>query len=101
MNSMDMERARREELRWLILRALYAAQPVGTSERIIRTVVDPIIRGVTELEIRNQIDYLHERKLVGVEKEHPVWFAKINRAGIDVVEYTVPCDPGIARPKAW
>jgi hypothetical protein len=101
MNSLDMEKARREELRWLILRSLYAAQPIGTSEMIIRTVVDPIVRGVTELEIRNQLDYLLERKLIGIEKNHPVWFAKINRTGIDLVEYAVDCDPGIARPKAW
>lgn len=96
-----MEKARREELRWLILRSLYAAQPVGTSEFIIRTVVDPIIRGVTELEIRNQLDYLLERRLVSVEKNHPVWHSKINNHGIDVVEYTVDCDPGIARPNKW
>jgi hypothetical protein len=68
---------------------------------IIRTVVDPIIRGVTELEIRNQLDYLAERKLIKIEKNQPVWFAKINRDGIDIVEYTVMCDPGIARPAKW
>jgi hypothetical protein len=101
MNSMNMEKARREELRWLILRSLYAAQPIGTSEMIIRTVVDPIVPGVTELEIRNQLDYLTERQLVITEKNRPVWFSKINRYGIDVVEYTVDCDAGIARPKAW
>ncbi|MFA5423051.1 MAG: hypothetical protein WC374_04270 [Phycisphaerae bacterium] len=101
MNSMDMEKARREELRWLILRSLYAAQPVGTSEIIIRTAVDPVIPGVTALEIRNQLDYLTERKLIHTEKNRPVWFAKIDRYGIDIVEYTVDCDPGIARPKEW
>jgi hypothetical protein len=101
MTLMDMEKARREELRWLILRALYAAQPVGTSEIIIRTAVDSIIPGVTELEARNQLDYLTERKLISVEKNRPVWFAKINNHGIDFVEYSVECYPGIARPKKW
>jgi hypothetical protein len=98
---MDMEKARREDLRWLILRSLYAAQPIGTSEMIIRTAVEPIVPGVTELEIRNQLDYLTQRKLIETEKNRPVWFAKINRYGIDVVEYTLDCDPGIARPKKW
>jgi hypothetical protein len=26
---------------------------------------------------------------------------KLTRIGIDVVEYTVECDPGIARPKKY
>jgi len=101
MNSMDMEKARREELRWLILRSLYAAQPIGTSEMIIRCVIDPIIHGITELETRNQLDYLLERKLISIERNKPTWHAKINRNGIDVVEYTLDCDPGIARPAKW
>lgn len=96
-----MEKARREESRWLILRALYAAQPIGTTETIIHTAIESSVPGITEHEIRNQLDYLAERKLVTVEKNRPVWFAKINRHGIDVIEYTVDCDPGIARPKPW
>jgi hypothetical protein len=35
--TMDMEKARREELRWLILQALNAAQPVGAPETIVKT----------------------------------------------------------------
>ncbi len=88
-------------MRWLILRALYSAQPVGTSEVIVRVAIGPVIPDVTENEIRRELDYLKERKLVSVEEDRPIWLAKINRYGIDVVEYTVPCDPGIARPKKW
>jgi hypothetical protein len=98
---IDMEKVRREELRWLILRSLYAAQPIGTSEVIIRNAIDPVIPGVTEMETRRSLDYLKERGLITVEDDRPVWFAKINRHGVDLVEYTVPCDPGIARPKKW
>jgi len=98
---LDMEKVRREEMRWLILRALYAAQPVGTSEVIIRAAFEQIIPDATEMEIRRELDYLKERKLVTVEKDRQVWFAKINRYGVDLVEYTVSCDPGIARPKRW
>lgn len=98
---IDMERARREEMRWLILRALYAAQPMGTSEVIIRNAMEPVIPDATELEIRRELDYLVERELAAVERNRPVWFAKINNHGIDVVEYTVECRPGIARPKKW
>jgi hypothetical protein len=99
---IDMERARRLEMRWLLLLALHAAQPIGTSEVVVRNAIEPVIPDVTEMEIRRELDYLQERKLVTVSNRNtPVWFAKINRYGIDVVEYTVDCDPGIARPKKW
>ena len=99
---MDIEKARREELRWLILRALYAAQPVGTSEAIIKNVIEPVILDVTIMDIRRELDYLNERELATVTKrDTPIWFAKINNNGIDIIEYTVDCHPGIARPKKY
>jgi len=98
---IDMEKARREEMRWLILRALYAAQPMGTSEVIIRNALEPVIPDATELEIRKEMDYLEERDLAKIERNRPVWFAKINNHGIDFIEYVVDCRPGIARPKKW
>lgn len=99
--SMDLAKAQCEELRWVILLALNAARPMGTTEVIVRRAIDPVVPGVTDLEIRRELDYLAERKLITVERDRPVWFAKINRYGIDVVEYTVSCDPGIARPAKW
>ena len=100
--NINMQKARREELRWLILNALYAAQPIGTSETVIKNAIEPVILDITVLEIRKELDYLAERDLVAVaHRDAPVWTAKINRHGIDVVEYTVDCLPGIARPKQW
>jgi hypothetical protein len=99
---IDLEKARREELRWMILRALYAAQPIGTTEIIVMQAIMPVCPDVTLIEVRRELDYLAERDLVTVYSENtPVWFAKINRHGIDIVEYTVVCHPGIARPKRW
>lgn len=99
---IDMEKARREELRWMILMALNAAQPIGTSEYIIMKAIEPVVPDVTFNELRCALDYLEERKLISVNyKETPVWFAKINRFGIDVIEYTIECLPGIARPRKW
>ena len=99
---LDLEKARREELRWIILLSLYAAQPVGASEAIIRNACDPCIPDLTITEMRRELDYLSERGLIAfLDKSRLLWFAKINRYGIDVVEYTLPCDPGIARPKKW
>ena len=96
-----MEKARREEMRWLILFALREAQEIGLSEHLIRVVMTDVMPDATELEIRRALDYLAERKLITIEKNRAIWFAKINRYGIDVAEYTVACDPGIARPKQW
>lgn len=99
---IDLEKAKREELRWMILRALYAAEPMGTSESIIKNAIEPVMLDVTLMEVRRQLDYLSERKLITVEhRDGPVWTAKIGRYGIDVVEYTIDCDPGIARPNKW
>ena len=99
---IDMEKARREELRWMILRALYAAQPVGTTEIIVMKAMEPVVPDITLSEIRRELDYLAERKLLMVDRiDMPVWFAKINRYGVDLVEYTIPCLPGIARPRKW
>lgn len=99
---MDMEKARREELRWLILQALNAAQPVGAAETIVKNAIESVVLDVTVLEIRTQLDYLAERGLVTItHRDSPVWYAKANRHGIDIVEYTVECLPGIARPKKW
>lgn len=98
---VDILKAQFEELRWLILLTLNAARPIGTSEVIIRRAIDPVVPGMTENEIRRELDYLEERFLITLTKDRPVWFAKINRNGIDVVEYTVSCDPGIARPAKW
>ena len=49
-------------------------------------------------------DYLAERDLITITGRdmQPQWFCKLDRYGMDVVEYTVPCEPGIARPnKYW
>ena len=101
MTKLNLERARREEMRWLILYALYAAQPVGTSEAVVISAVVEVIPDITELELRRELDYLEERKLIRVERNRPNWFAKINRHGIDYVEYVVDAEPGIARPAKW
>ena len=57
----------------------------------------------TALELRRELDYLHGRELVRVDKQPSgKWRAELTRHGVDVAEYTVDCEPGIARPaKYW
>lgn len=104
MTTPDLEKARRENLRWFILLALNAAQPIGASEQVIYSAITAMIPDLTQLELRRSLDYLAERDLITItgRDTQPAWFCKLDRYGIDVVEYTVPVEPGIARPaKYW
>lgn len=100
---VDMEKVRRETLRWQILLTLYNASPVGAWEELILSVIQATYPDGTSLEVRKALDYLSDRELVTVVKDPAGrWFADLARYGTDVVEYTVECDPGIARPvKYW
>ena len=100
---VDMEKVRRETMRWLVLLALYHAKPYGTYEEVLLATVQAIYPDGTSLEVRRVLDYLEDRGLVDLRKEPAGrWFADLTRLGTDIVEYTVECDPGIARPaKYW
>lgn len=100
----DLNKARRENLRWMILLALNSAQPFGASESLVFSAVQPLVPDLTDLELRKELDYLHERELIDItgRTSQPFWFCKLGRHGIDVVEYTTTCEAGIARPvKYW
>lgn len=100
---MDQAKARREHLRWLILLTLNNARPIGAFEGPILSVAQSEYPDATALELRRELDYLDDRELVEVSrKPDGRWFAELTRYGVDVAEYTVDCDPGIARPgKYW
>lgn len=100
---IDLARVRRESLRWLILLTLNNARPIGAFEAVVLTVAQAQYPDATALELRRELDYLADRELVKVAK-HPDgrWHADLTRYGVDVAEYTVDCEPGIARPaKYW
>lgn len=100
---LDVEKNRRETLRWLIVLTLNAARPLGAGEVLIISAVCEAIPDVTPRELRNEMNYLAERQLIHlVHENRPQWFATLTRVGIDIAEYTIPCEPGIARPaKYW
>lgn len=103
MNNQTVEvmaKARRELVRWGLLQSLHVAAPEGCTVPLLRTVVEGVYSDATEHEVEKELDYLRERGLVHVTK-HDVLptFAKLTRDGTDVVEYTVSCEPGIARPR--
>lgn len=101
--TIDMAKVRREHLRWLIILALNNARPIGSYEGLVLSVAQAEYPDATALELRRELDYLHDRELIDVTK-HPDgrWFAELTRLGVDLAEYTIDCEPGIARPaKYW
>lgn len=102
MNDVDMERAVREEIRWRILRTLDAGRPSSVSETIILRTVQDTNLPATPHGLRRELDYLADRQLITISgKDSATWSAELTRVGVDVVEYTVACEPGIARPKRY
>lgn len=101
--SVDMAKIRREHLRWLIILTLNNARPVGSFEGPVLSVAQAEYPDATALELRRELDYLHDRLLIEVSKKPDgKWFAELTRLGVDLAEYTIDCEPGIARPaKYW
>ena len=100
---IDTAKVRRESMRWNILLILNNARTVGAYEELVLATLQSIYPDATALELRRELDYLADRELVDLTKEPSGrWFADLTRHGTDVAEYTVECDPGIARPtKYW
>lgn len=101
---IDVQKQMREQVRWLILATLNAGRPMGVNEDMILSAINAVPVLLTRMELRKELDYLEARNLIEIGSRNDPsarWFPKLTRAGIDVVEYTVDCDPGIARPHKW
>ncbi|WOI46984.1 hypothetical protein [Acidovorax sp. BLS4] len=101
--AIDQARIRREALRWLVLLTLNNARPIGAFEGPILSVAQSEYPDATPMELRRELDYLADRELVRIDKQPSgKWHADLTRIGTDVAEYTINCEPGIARPaKYW
>ena len=101
--NVDQAKVRRESLRWLILLALNNARPLGAHESVVLATAQAIYADATPLEVRRELDYLADRELVKlVRLPSGPWHADLTRFGTDIAEYTIDCEPGIARPvKYW
>lgn len=99
---IDTAKQRREYIRWILLLALNNGRPEELNEIVLLLTVQAVYPSATSLEIRQQLDYLEERQLVKVRKKPDnTWYTSLTRDGIDVVEYTVDVEPGIARPAKY
>ena len=99
----DLVKARRENMRWLLLNALNNARPLGAMDVLVLTVVQAIYPDATANELHAQLAYLENKELVVINrKPDGHWHSVLSSDGIDVVEYTIDCPAGIARPaKYW
>jgi hypothetical protein len=100
--AVDHDRIRREHLRWMLILTLNNARPMGCHDSIALATVQGVYPDATELETRRELDYLADRELIDLDKmPDGRWIAKLNRAGVDLAEYTTDCEPGIARPEKY
>lgn len=99
---LNPDKVRRETMRWNILLTLYNARPIGAYMELILPTLQAIFPDATSREVLNELDYLNTRELI-VCKKSPDGrhHAVLARWGIDIVEYTVDCEPGIARPEKY
>jgi len=85
--------------RWDILRTIHTGQRLGTTEKILFNTLVCDYLDVTADFIRNQLVYLERRDLVSINRyDEPSWRIHLTRVGWDLIEYRIPCDPGIRRP---
>lgn len=99
----DLIKARRESMRWQLLNALNKARPIGALDVLLLSVMQAIYSDCTVKELHTELEYLADRELVEITKQPDGhWNSKLTHHGVDVVEYTVDCHAGIARPtKYW
>lgn len=100
---IDIEKSRREGMRWYLLVAMNRAEPLGCADAMLKTIMDDIYGDVTPSELHQQLSYLEKRKMVEITKKTDGhWHGRCTALGIDIVDYTVECRAGIARPtKYW
>ena len=99
---VDMAKLRRESIRWTILLTLNNGRPAKVHEKIVLSVLRSEFPDATQNEARREMEYLDGRALIKIMKAPDgVWSAKLSRDGVDVVEYTVDVEPGIARPEKY
>ena len=103
MDPAELEKTRRETMRWRIIQTLHIGSPYALAEdTILQAVTGPDLPG-TQLDVRKELTYLEARELIVIDGrgEAPLWRAQLTRHGTDLAEYTIPCEPGIGRPQKY
>lgn len=99
--AIDIARAEREALRWIILSALWHGRPYGVNEHVLTMTVRDIPLRVTADQVRAEMVALEKRGLVKVGRDGPLWWAELTAEGEAVVDYRAEAPADIARPPRW
>jgi len=76
---IDLDLAKRESLRELILSLLDAARPVDLDEQFILTSLGDVPLEVTQAELRRELNHLEEHGLVELMRRESAWLARRGR----------------------
>jgi hypothetical protein len=94
-----IRKVRREDMRWRCLQFLDAARPDGMTDSALLPLIRMIYPDATLKELRRELDYLGKADLFSIEPlAADLWQLHLTYHGIDLVEYTNDCPPGIGRP---
>lgn len=99
--ALDVARAQRETLRWVLLTALWHARPYGALEDLLVRCAADVGLAATSDGVRRELGWLAEHGLVRLAQDAPVWDASLTARGLDVYEYRADAPAGLARPPRW
>lgn len=100
MSNELIAKVRREQIRWFLLVSANVSRPSGMYTEALLPIIQSTYPDSTHQEVKRELDYLEERELVKVKRDSMErWFVELTRHGVDIVEYTVDVEPGIARPR--
>ena len=99
--AIDIERAERETLRWVLVTALWFARPYGALETLLVSVALDVPVRASAADVRRELGWLDSHGLVQLDTRAAVWSAKLSALGEDVYEYRAEAPAGLARPKRW
>ncbi|MEW5790020.1 MAG: cytoplasmic protein [Pseudomonadota bacterium] len=100
--AIDIARAEREALRWIMLTALWHARPYGTTESVLLACAHEIPIYATADLVRRELGWLESHGLAEIERDKsPVWAARLTANGEDVYDYRADAPAGLARPPRW
>jgi hypothetical protein len=99
--ALDLGRAHRETLRWVLLTALWHSRPYGAREDLLSLCAADAGVSATMDEVRRELGWLESHGLATVERKGPVWAAMLSAHGEDVYDYRAEAPAGLARPPRW
>lgn len=99
--AIDMARAERETLRWVLVTALWHARPYGALESLLLSCAHDIPLMVTAHAVRQELAWLEDCALVRIDRTGPIWSATLTARGQGVYEYREDAPKGLARPARW